>query len=68
MRRIADYPALVAYTGDLHRMSGVADTVNFYHLKHHYYVSHRGINPTGIVPVGPEMDFLNIKGSAGSGG
>ena len=68
VRRIADYPALAAYTGNLYRMSGVADTVDFHHIKHHYYESHRSINPTGIVPVGPEMDFLNIKGTAGSGG
>ncbi len=68
VRCIADYPALAAYTGNLYRMSGVADTVDFHHIKHHYYESHRSINPTGIVPVGPEMDFLNSKGTAGSGG
>jgi putative glutathione S-transferase len=36
---------------------GVAETVNFDHIKTHYYVSHRTINPTGVVPVGPEADY-----------
>jgi glutathionyl-hydroquinone reductase len=56
-RRIADYPNLTNYIRDLYQVPGVAETVNIDHIKHHYYVSHRGINPTGIVPLGPELDF-----------
>ena len=58
IRRIADYPNLWAYVRQLYQTPGVADTVNFAHIKKHYYQSHKTINPTGIVPVGPEIDFL----------
>ncbi|MCD2173750.1 glutathione S-transferase family protein [Rhizobium sp. C4] len=57
IRRIADYPNLSAYLKDLYQTSGVAETVDFYHIKHHYYGSHRMINPTGIVPSGPVLDL-----------
>ncbi|WP_407154524.1 glutathione S-transferase family protein [Bradyrhizobium sp. STM 3557] len=57
IRRIADYPHLSAYVRDLYQWPGIATTVNFEHIKRHYYESHRTINPTGIVPVGPEQDF-----------
>jgi glutathionyl-hydroquinone reductase len=57
IRRIADYPHLSAYTRDLYQWPGIATTVNFEHIKRHYYESHRTINPTGIVPVGPLQDF-----------
>jgi glutathionyl-hydroquinone reductase len=57
IRRIADYPNLSAYTRDLFQWPGIAATVNFEHIKRHYYESHRTINPTGIVPVGPKQDF-----------
>jgi putative glutathione S-transferase len=56
-RRIADYPRLSAYTKRLYEHPGVAETVNFDHIKRHYYESHRQINPTGIVPVGPDLPF-----------
>jgi len=56
-RRIADYPHLSAYTKRLYEHPGVADTVDFGHIKRHYYESHRQINPTGIVPVGPDLWF-----------
>ena len=56
-RRIADYPNLWPYLRDLYAVPGVAATVNLQHIKGHYYESHRGINPTGIVPVGPDLDF-----------
>ena len=56
-RRIIDYKHLWAYTRDIFQLPGVADTVNFDHIKRHYYMSHRHINPTGIVPVGPVLDF-----------
>ncbi|ALS62348.1 glutathione S-transferase family protein [Pandoraea norimbergensis] len=57
VRRIADYPNLSAYTRDIYQQPGVAATVNFDHIKRHYYESHRTINPTGIVPMGPLQDF-----------
>ncbi len=56
-KRILDYPNLWAYTRELYQYSGVAQTVNLDHIKLHYYGSHRMINPTGIVPKGPEIDF-----------
>jgi len=57
LRRIVDYPHLWAYVRDLYQRPGIAETVNLFHIKHHYYGSHRGINPTGIVPAGPAIDF-----------
>ena len=56
-RRLVDYPALWDYACRLYRWAGIAETVNFQHIKGHYYGSHRGINPTGIVPLGPVMDW-----------
>lgn len=56
-KRIADYPNLWNYTRELYQMDGIADTVNMDHIKQHYYESHKTINPTGIVPSGPEIDF-----------
>ncbi|MCC2113091.1 MAG: glutathione S-transferase family protein, partial [Hyphomicrobiales bacterium] len=57
IRRIADYPALSAYLRDIYQTPGIAETVDMVHIKRHYYESHRAINPTGIVPAGPELDF-----------
>jgi putative glutathione S-transferase len=57
LRRIADYPNLARYMRELYRVPGVAETVNFEHIKRHYYQSHRSINPTGIVPSGPALDL-----------
>lgn len=57
LRRIADYPALSAYLRRLYRVPGIAETVNFEHIKRHYYESHKTINPTGVVPLGPVMDL-----------
>ena len=57
LRRIADYPALSNYTRALYQVPGVAETVSIDHIKRHYYGSHRMINPTGIVPKGPILDF-----------
>ena len=56
-RRIVDYPALSNYTRALYQAPGVAETVNLAHIKRHYYGSHRHINPTGIVPRGPAIDY-----------
>jgi len=57
LRRIADYPSLSNYLRELYQMPGIADTCNFRHIKEHYYGSHEGINPTFIVPKGPEMNL-----------
>ena len=57
IRRLADYPNLWPYARDLYQWRDVADTVNFVHIKEHYYRSHTMINPSGIVPAGPELDF-----------
>ena len=53
VRRLADYPALMRFTRRLYDVPGVAETVDFGHIKRHYYLSHRWLDPTGIVPVGP---------------
>jgi putative glutathione S-transferase len=57
LRRIADYPNLSNYTRELYQNQGVAETVRLDHIKTHYYRSHPWINPTGIVPLGPEIDY-----------
>ncbi len=57
LRRIVDYPNLWAYLRDLYQHDGVAGTVNFDHIKRHYYITHDDINPTRIVPVGPSLDL-----------
>jgi glutathionyl-hydroquinone reductase len=57
VRRIIDYPNLSNYLRDLYQVPGVAETVNLDHIKRHYYGSHRNVNPTGIVPIGPQLDF-----------
>jgi len=56
-RRIVDYLNLWPYLCDLYQHPGIAETVRMDHIKPHYYVSHKTINPAGIVPVGPAMDF-----------
>jgi putative glutathione S-transferase len=57
LRRILDYPNLQGYLMDLYQQPGIADTVNFDHIKRHYYITHDDINPTRIVPIGPELDL-----------
>ena len=57
LRRLVDYPNLWAYTRDIYALPGVADTVHMDHIKTHYYASHKSINPSGVVPAGPEVDF-----------
>ena len=54
-REIRDYAALTRFLKTLYHWPKVAETVDFFHIKHHYYESHRKINPTGIVPLGPEL-------------
>jgi putative glutathione S-transferase len=57
LRHVYEYPALWAYTRKLYHVPGIADTVFLDEYKQHYYLSHRSINPTGIVPAGPHLDF-----------
>ena len=57
LRRIADYPNLSNWLREMYQWPGVAETVDFEHIKGHYYASHRTINPTGIVPKGPLQVF-----------
>ena len=57
LKRIVDYPALWAYVRDLYQQPGIASTVDIDQNKQHYYRSHSTINPTGIIPAGPILDF-----------
>lgn len=57
LRQLADYPVLWAYARDLYQTPGFGSTTDFEHVKRHYYESHRTINPTGIVPAGPVLDW-----------
>jgi putative glutathione S-transferase len=57
VRRLVDYPRLWEYTRAMYQQPGIAQTVDIEHIKKHYYMSHRQINPTGIVPVGPDIDL-----------
>ncbi|MDB6169410.1 MAG: glutathione S-transferase-like protein [Verrucomicrobia bacterium] len=62
LRRIVDYPALQGYLCDLFQQPGIAATVNFDHIKRHYYMTHADINPTRIVPLGPVLDLMAPHG------
>jgi glutathionyl-hydroquinone reductase len=57
IRQLASYPNLFSFLRDLYQTPGIAETVNFDHIKRHYYVTHDDINPTGIVPVGPMQNL-----------
>ena len=61
-KQIADYPNIYGYMKELYQVPGVAETVNFDHIKRHYYYSHTMINPTQIIPVGPEQDLMSPHG------
>jgi putative glutathione S-transferase len=60
--RIIDCPNLQGYLMDLYQLPGIADTVNFDHIKRHYYMTHTQINPTRIVPIGPVLDLTKPHG------
>ena len=62
LRRIIDYPNLHGFLLDLYQLPGIAETVNFDHIKRHYYFTHDDINPTRIVPLGPELDLMRPHG------
>jgi putative glutathione S-transferase len=68
LRRIADYHHLSGYLRELYQVPGVSGTVNFQHIKRHYYQSHRTINPTGVVPLGPRLDLKRPHGRDAVGG
>ena len=57
LKRIEEYPNLANYVRDLYQVPGVSGTVNLDHIKRHYYLSHRHLNPSGLVPIGPLLDF-----------
>jgi putative glutathione S-transferase len=57
LKRVADYPNMSNYLRDLYQQPGIESTVDLIHIKNHYYGSHETINPTRIVPVGPELDY-----------
>jgi len=63
--RISDYPHMSGYLRELYQVSGVAETVNMDHIKTHYYTSHINLNPTGVVPMGPELDLSTQHGRDG---
>lgn len=65
IRRIEDYRNLSAYLRELYQVPGVKETVNMAHIKRHYYASHKTINPTGIVPMGPALDLERPHGRDG---
>jgi glutathionyl-hydroquinone reductase len=67
-RQIVGYPSLWRYTRELYRHPDIRPTINFQHIKAHYYGSHRWINPSGIVPVGPDLDFNDPIGPGSSDG
>ncbi|MAD77483.1 MAG: glutathione-dependent reductase [Rheinheimera sp.] len=56
-QRLEDYPNLAGFTRELYQWPGVAATVDFYHIKRHYYFSHTMINPSQVVPVGPDINY-----------
>ncbi len=62
LRRIVDYPNLFGYLKDLYRTDGIAHTVKLDHIKRHYYITHDDINPTRIVPLGPDQDLRSPHG------
>ncbi|BFM49366.1 glutathione S-transferase family protein [Marinomonas sp. THO17] len=61
LKRILDYPNINRYLRSLYEHEGISDTVNFDHIKRHYYFSHKNINPTQVVPMGPNTLFLDNK-------
>lgn len=57
LKPLTAYPNLWAYTKRIYQLPGMAQTVNFDHIKRHYYGSHKTINPTGVIPLGPTLDW-----------
>jgi len=57
-KRLSEYPSLWNYMLELYQVPGIAETVHMDQIKYHYYASHKSVNPTGVVPKGPEIDYL----------
>jgi putative glutathione S-transferase len=57
IKHLTDFTNVWRYTREIYNLPGIAETVDFYHIQHHYYGSHPTINPNGIVPAGPAIDF-----------
>ncbi len=55
--RIGDYRNLSGFLRDIYQMPGIAETVNLPHIRHHYYCSHKTINPSGVISLGPAFDW-----------
>ena len=64
IRRIVDYANLSEYVRDLYQQPGIAGTVNMQHIKDHYYASHESINPSRVIPAGPDIDFTESHNRA----
>jgi putative glutathione S-transferase len=62
LKLLVDYPNLWAYARELYQVAGVAETVDFHHIKQHYYGSMKTVNPSGIVPIGPVIDWSEPHG------
>lgn len=60
--RISDYLNLYGFLRDIYQIPGIAETVNLDHIRHHYFRSHKTINPTGIISIGPWQDLLEPHG------
>jgi len=67
IRRLADYPNLWGYVKDLYQVPGIAETVDIDYIKAHYYGSHTHVNPTGVIPRGPELDYSTPHGREHTG-
>jgi putative glutathione S-transferase len=62
LRRLVDHPNLWAYTRELYQRPGIAETVEMDQIKRHYYTTHDSLEPTRIIPIGPELDFSSPHG------
>ena len=62
LRRISDYPSIHGYLRELYQMPGIAETTDLDDARGHYYLSHRSINPRGIIPIGPTIDLTSPHG------
>jgi putative glutathione S-transferase len=62
VRRVIDYPSLWGFVRDVYQQPGIASTVHVDFIKRHYYGSHANLNPTGIIPIGPALDYLSPHG------
>ncbi|WP_428035932.1 glutathione S-transferase family protein [Amphritea sp.] len=62
LKQLREYPNISGYVRELYQIEGVAETVNMEHIKQHYYYSHDMINPTRVVPLGPELSFAAPHG------